>query len=82
MRPVRTSRYMSKFEAARLIGLRSLQLRGDPSVEVGANLEAVAKKEIREKKLAWAIRRYTPDGHEDVDARLLLLDKPTLQQLS
>ena len=71
--PVRTSKYLSRYECARLIGLRLLQLQDGDGV---ANPWETAMQEIRDRANPGVIRRYLPDGrHEDVAASNLLCDR-------
>ena len=79
MRPVETSEYLSKYELARVVGLRALQIVSDVHApETGGEKEAPHKRamrEVAEGKLAWCVRRYLPNGsHEDCDIRHLKVD--------
>lgn len=66
-----TSQYMTKYERARVLGVRAMQIsRNAPIlVEVDPNDTDpmhIAEKELMERKLPFLIRRYLPDGsHED-----------------
>ncbi len=66
-----TSQYMTKYERARVLGVRAMQIsRNAPIlVEVDPNDTDpmhIAEKELLERKLPFMIRRYLPDGsHED-----------------
>jgi DNA-directed RNA polymerase I, II, and III subunit RPABC2 len=71
-----TSDYLTKFEAARIIGMRTLQLSEECMQEAGLSLEEVAIREILEGTNPVIIRRYLPDGsHEDRPLRELKLDQ-------
>jgi len=64
---------MTRYERARILGTRSLQLAmgAMPTVEMGdlTDMLEVARKELREKKIPMVIRRYMPDGSfEEWDA--------------
>ena len=62
--PVRTSKYLSRYECARVIGLRILQLQEGEGV---LDPLQTAIEEIKERRNPARIRRYLPDGtHEDV----------------
>ncbi|KAI8619274.1 RNA polymerase, subunit omega/K/RPB6 [Chytriomyces sp. MP71] len=65
-----TTPYMTKYEKARVLGTRALQISMNAPVMVDLNGESdpllIAMKELREKKLPLMIRRYLPDGsYED-----------------
>ena len=75
LRPVRTSKYITKFELARLIGLRMLQLHEKNEVADGETAEQMAIREIRTGSNPSVIRRRLPDGcFEDVRVSSLLVD--------
>ncbi|KAJ3084531.1 RNA polymerase Rpb6 [Rhizoclosmatium globosum] len=65
-----TTPYMTKYEKARVLGTRALQISMNAPVMVDLNGESdplvIAMKELREKKMPLMIRRYLPDGsYED-----------------
>jgi DNA-directed RNA polymerase I, II, and III subunit RPABC2 len=66
----RTIPFLTKYEKARIIGKRAMQIsKGSPPlVEIG-DLESpidIAKKELIERKIPFIIRRPLPDGsYED-----------------
>lgn len=65
-----TTRYMTKYEKARVLGTRALQISMNAPVMVALDGETdpleIAMKELREKKVPFTIRRYLPDGsYED-----------------
>ena len=65
-----TTRYMTKYERARVLGTRALQIsmNAPVMVDIGGETDAlkIAMKELREKKIPIIIRRYMPDGsYED-----------------
>ncbi|OMH84013.1 DNA-directed RNA polymerases I, II, and III subunit RPABC2 [Zancudomyces culisetae] len=65
-----TTPYMTKYERARILGTRALQLSLSAPVMVELEGESdpleIAAKELREKKIPLIIRRYLPDGsYED-----------------
>mmetsp|Transcript_2814 Transcript_2814/g.7016 ORF Transcript_2814/g.7016 Transcript_2814/m.7016 type:complete len:129 (-) Transcript_2814:554-940(-) len=69
-RPRITTRYMTKYERARVLGTRALQISMNAPVMVALDGETdpleIAMKELREKKIPFTIRRYLPDGsYED-----------------
>ena len=62
----RTIPFLTKYEKARIIGKRAMQIsKGSPPlVEIG-DLESpidIAKKELMERKIPFIIRRPLPDG--------------------
>jgi DNA-directed RNA polymerases I, II, and III subunit RPABC2 len=65
-----TTPYMTKYEKARILGTRALQISMNAPVMVILDGEsdplAIAMKELREKKIPLIVRRYLPDGsYED-----------------
>lgn len=69
-RPRITTRYMTKYEKARVLGTRALQISMNAPVMVPLSGETdpldIAMKELRERKIPFTIRRYLPDGsYED-----------------
>ena len=65
-----TSKYMTKYERARVLGTRALQisLNAPVMVEIGSETDPlkIAQKELRERKIPIIVRRYLPDGsYED-----------------
>lgn len=74
-----SSSYMTKYEKARILGTRALQIsRNAPIlVEPGNDTDplVIAEKELREKKIPFIIRRYLPDGsYEDWPVDQLILE--------
>ena len=70
MRPVLTSEYMSRFEFAKLVGFRMMQLAKDIHQE--SNPMQRAEEDVVQGKLKWFIRRHLPQGaFEDCDIRHL-----------
>jgi DNA-directed RNA polymerase I, II, and III subunit RPABC2 len=57
---------MTKYEKARILGTRALQISMNAPVMVDVAGESdpleIALKELREKKIPLLIRRYLPDG--------------------
>jgi DNA-directed RNA polymerase I, II, and III subunit RPABC2 len=65
-----TTKYMTKYEKARVLGTRALQLsmNAPPMVDVKGETDPlkIAEMELRENKVPMIIRRYLPDGsYED-----------------
>eukprot|EP00041_Stephanoeca_diplocostata_P006779 m.93644 g.93644 ORF g.93644 m.93644 type:complete len:109 (-) comp16533_c0_seq1:575-901(-) len=61
-----TTKYMTKYERARVLGTRALQISMNAPVMVELDLGEtdplrIAQKELREKKIPIIIRRYLPD---------------------
>ncbi|GLE01793.1 hypothetical protein PINS_up010631 [Pythium insidiosum] len=61
-----TTKYMTKYERARVLGTRALQISMNAPVMVDIEGETdplkIAMKELRERKIPIIIRRYLPDG--------------------
>jgi len=65
-----TTRYMTKYERARILGTRALQISMNAPIMVELEGETdplqIAMKELRERKIPLMIRRYLPDeSYED-----------------
>lgn len=66
----KTTPYLTKYEKARILGTRALQISGNAPVLIDVEgmtdpLE-IALKELKEKKIPLVVRRYLPDGfYED-----------------
>jgi DNA-directed RNA polymerase I, II, and III subunit RPABC2 len=65
-----TTKYMTKYERARVLGSRALQISlGAPvMVELGGETDplVIAMKELKARRLPITIRRHMPDGsYED-----------------
>lgn len=74
-----TTRYLTKYERARVLGTRALQISMNAPVMVDLDGETdplrIAEKELRERKIPIIIRRYLPDGsHEDWNVDELIVD--------
>lgn len=74
-----TTRYLTKYERARVLGTRALQISMNAPVMVDLDGETdplrIAEKELRERKIPIIIRRYLPDGsHEDWNVDELIID--------
>lgn len=74
-----TTRYLTKYERARVLGTRALQISLNAPVMVDLDGETdplrIAEKELRERKIPIIIRRYLPDGsHEDWGVDELIVD--------
>lgn len=73
-----TTPYLTKYERARLLGTRALQISMNAPVTVNLEGETdpleIAMKELREGTLPLMVRRYLPDGsYEDWEVSELLL---------
>lgn len=73
-----TTPYMTKYERARVLGTRALQISMNAPVLVDLEGETdplqIAMKELTQKKLPLVIRRYLPDGsYEDWGCDELIL---------
>lgn len=75
-----TTRFMTKYERARVLGTRAMQLsmNAPPLVNVEPGMIdplEIAGKELRERKLPLIIRRHLPDGSfEDWPINDLIID--------
>jgi DNA-directed RNA polymerase I, II, and III subunit RPABC2 len=75
-----TSKYMTRYECAHVLGIRARQLSMGAEPQVPTNGETntlvIARKELFAKKLPILIRRTLPDGitYEDVNIQDLSLD--------
>ncbi|TPX44207.1 DNA-directed RNA polymerase [Synchytrium endobioticum] len=72
-----TTPYLTKYEKARVLGTRALQISMNAPVLVDTgNLTdplAIANKELKAKRLPLRVRRYLPDGsYEDWDVSELI----------
>lgn len=73
----KTSQYMTKYERARVLGVRATQISANAPVLVDLEGEtdplAIALKELNQKKMPLVVRRYMPDGwYEDWTCEELL----------
>lgn len=74
-----TTKYLTKYERARVLGTRALQISMNAPVMVDVDGETdplkIAMKELRERKIPIIIRRYLPDeSHEDWKIDELIVD--------
>ena len=61
-----TTPYMTKYERARVLGTRALQIsmNAPPLVDIEGETDPlrIAMKEFNQKKIPLVVRRYLPDG--------------------
>ena len=74
-----TTPYMTKYEKARILGTRALQisLNAPPMVDIEGEIDPlkIAEKELRQKKIPMIVRRYLPNGrYEDWTLDRLTID--------
>ncbi|ODQ80078.1 hypothetical protein BABINDRAFT_180488 [Babjeviella inositovora NRRL Y-12698] len=74
-----TTPYMTKYERARILGTRALQISMNAPVLVDLEGEtdplAIAMKELAQRKIPLVIRRYLPDSsYEDWGCDELIVD--------
>jgi len=74
-----TTRYLTKYERARILGTRALQISMNAPVMVDLDGMTdplhIAAKELRERVIPIVIRRYLPDGsYEDWKVDELIVD--------
>lgn len=75
-----TTPYMTKYERARLLGTRALQISMNAPVLVELEGETdplqIAMKELSQRKIPLVVRRYLPDGsYEDWGCDELIVDQ-------
>ncbi|CAA7393482.1 unnamed protein product [Spirodela intermedia] len=85
-RPRKTSKYMTKYERARILGTRALQISMNAPVMVELEGETdpleIAMKELRQRKIPFTIRRYLPDGsYEDWGVDELIVEDTWRRQV-
>ncbi|KAF7728040.1 DNA-directed RNA polymerases I, II, and III subunit RPABC2 [Apophysomyces ossiformis] len=74
-----TTPYLTKYERARVLGTRALQISLGAPVMIELQGESdplvIAKRELREKKIPLIVRRTLPDGsYEDWCIKDLIVD--------
>jgi len=75
-----TSRFLTKYERAKIIGERAIQINNGSEVYVDVPNDMsdslkIAEKELKEKKIPFIIRRYLPNGDfEDWELNELIFD--------
>ncbi|XP_074263258.1 DNA-directed RNA polymerases II, IV and V subunit 6A-like [Silene latifolia] len=82
----KTTKYMTKYERARILGTRALQISMNAPVMVELEGETdpleIAMKELRERKIPFTIRRYLPDGsYEDWGVDELIVEDSWKRQV-
>eukprot|EP00250_Pteridium_aquilinum_P034700 c7974_g1_i1 orf=36-470(+) len=85
-KPRKTTRYMTKYERARVLGTRALQISMNAPVMVELEGETdpleIAMKELRARKIPFTIRRYLPDGsYEDWGVDELIVEDSWKRQV-
>ncbi|XP_004290539.1 PREDICTED: DNA-directed RNA polymerases II and V subunit 6B-like [Fragaria vesca subsp. vesca] len=85
-RPRKTSKFMTKYERARILGTRAVQISMNAPVMVELEGETdpleIAMKELRERKIPFTIRRYLPDGsYEDWGVDELIVEDSWKRQV-
>lgn len=78
LKPIKTTPYLTKYERARVLGTRAMQISmGAPvkiDVQGATDPIVIADMELQRKMNPLIIRRYLPNGEfEDVDVRTLIL---------
>ena len=74
-----TTRFMTKYEKARILGSRALQISKNAPLMVDPGDECdpykLAEMELSQNKVPFIVRRYLPDGsYEDWKASELYVD--------
>jgi DNA-directed RNA polymerase I, II, and III subunit RPABC2 len=72
-----TTKYMTKYEKTRILGLRATQISNGAKVNIDTNGETdplrIALMEFNQHKIPFLIRRTLPSGkHEDVNINDLI----------
>ncbi|CAK9216057.1 unnamed protein product [Sphagnum troendelagicum] len=85
-KPRKTTKYMTKYERARVLGTRALQISMNAPVMVNLEGETdpleIAMKELRERKIPFTIRRFLPDGsYEDWGVDELIVEDSWRRQV-
>ena len=75
----RTTKYLTKYERARILGTRALQISHNAPILVNLTDEIdplqIAERELQARKIPMIIRRYLPDGtYEDWRVEDLIID--------
>mmetsp|Transcript_7812 Transcript_7812/g.14978 ORF Transcript_7812/g.14978 Transcript_7812/m.14978 type:complete len:130 (-) Transcript_7812:51-440(-) len=76
-----SSQYMTKYERARVLGTRAMQISRNAPIMVELEPHetdplVIAEKELREKKIPFIVRRYLPDGsYEDWPVSDLIIEQ-------
>lgn len=80
LRPQRTTPYLTKYEKARVLGTRALQISMgapvSPQVDVQGATDpiVIAEMELNQNQTPLIIRRFLPNNqYEDVDVRALII---------
>ncbi|GBG81243.1 hypothetical protein CBR_g31915 [Chara braunii] len=81
-----TTKYMTKYERARVLGTRALQISMNAPVMVELEGETdpleIAMKELRQRRIPFTIRRYMPDGsYEDWGVDELIIEDSNRRDL-
>ena len=83
-KPIRTFPYLTKYEKARILGVRATHIANGAPISGECNVNekdplVLAEEELRRGKTPLIIRRWLPDGtYEDVHVvHLLRFDKKT-----
>ena len=71
LKPINTTEYLTKYEKARILGIRAMQIaNGAPvQIDIGSEIDPlnIAELELKQDKTPLIIRRHLPDGtYEDV----------------
>ncbi|XP_066389870.1 DNA-directed RNA polymerases II, IV and V subunit 6A-like [Miscanthus floridulus] len=82
----KTTKYMTKYERARILGTRALQISMNAPVMVELEGETdpleIAMKELRARTIPFTIRRYLPDGsYEDWSVDELIVEDSWKRQV-
>ncbi|TYH41278.1 hypothetical protein ES332_D12G304800v1 [Gossypium tomentosum] len=78
----KTSKYMIKYERARILGTRTLQISMNAPVMVELEGETDPLEELREWKIPFTIRHYLPDGsYEDWGVDELIVEDSWKRQV-
>lgn len=78
LRPIKTTPYLTKYEKARVLGTRALQISMGAPVKIDVRGETdpiiIAEMELNQNQMPLIIRRFLPNNlFEDVDVRALIV---------
>lgn len=79
LKPIKTTPYLTKYERARILGTRALQISMGAPVKIEVNGVTdpiiIAEMELNQNQCPLILRRYLPNNQfEDVDVRTLIIN--------
>ncbi|KAH0794550.1 RNA polymerase Rpb6 [Histomonas meleagridis] len=78
LHPIKTTPYLTKYERARILGTRALQISMGAPIKIdpqgATDPIIIAELELNQNQCPLIIRRYLPNNQfEDVDVRTLII---------